>query len=246
MNDSKQFWQVQTNSRHRSEDTEFFRTKAEEHVSFVSQAERRLSCVDLGCGDGKLALYLSEHLNIEVGIDYSESMLEQAKQTLASTKIRLLCADIFEYLPASAHEVWITTGALNQYLTPERLLDFLDVFIANPTAHSLYLFDCVDHLRYSLLPFGIKYQLPSRRAKRSFVRRLASRAFVASRRAMVGGAIATGVYARSWRRLRTGMGYGYLPAFWFEAGVRRKLEVSIVSSKAYEYRYHVALRKTPI
>lgn len=220
MNDSKHFWQTQTTSRHRSEDSEFFRMKAEEHASFVRQSERRLSCVDLGCGDGKLALFLNEHLNLEVGIDYSESMLAEAKRTLASTNIRLLCTDVFEYLPMSEHGVWITTGALNQYLTPEKLQTFMDMFVANQMSRSLYLFDCVDYIRYSLLHFGLKYERPSTKGKRSIARRLLSRSFVISRRAMVGMAIATGLYTCPWRRLRTGMGYGYLPVFWIEAASR--------------------------
>jgi hypothetical protein len=40
-----------------------------------------------------------------------------------------------------------------------------------------------------------------------------------------------------------GMGYGYLPRFWLEACDARGLEVEIVSSRFYEYRYHVLIHK---
>lgn len=237
MDSAKAYWDKQTTSLHRSGQDEFYRSKAEEHASLIPVEERQVGCIDLGCGAGELLYFFSDVVRVDTGLDYSESMLKNAKEKLSGKKIELIHGDIFQYLPKSRHPIWTTTGALNQYLDPEQLNAFLDLFTGNAAARSLYLFDCVDPIRHLLMPYGISYRTPVPRGP-------AKQIYHFARRGLIGAGLALGILGQPSRKLRgAGMGYGYLPKFWLAAAARRGLECEIVGSRAYEYRFHVAMRK---
>lgn len=241
--DSKTFWNSQTSSLHRTGTADFYARKAEEHVTLLDESERIAPAVDLGCGAGELLAQLLKHTNVRVGVDFSESMLDEARQTLAHTEVELLSADVFEYLPGSHFSVWTTTGALNQYLDEVRLNDFLDIFVANSSARSLFLFDCVDPIRDAVIPYGIAYRRIDLTGNTP-LHTLARRIYIPLRRSRLALRLAFGTLERPFQSLRReGMGYGQLPSFWLDAAARRNLNIEIVSSRYYEYRYHVALRK---
>lgn len=245
MNDpeDKEFWSKQTSSLHRSDDEGFYRGKAEEHAALMTPGERSAGCVDLGCGAGELLFHFTDHANVLAGVDYSQSMLDQAARTLDGKNVALLNADIFEYLPDAGFGVWTTTGAINQYLDPVRLNAFLDMFASNREARAVFLFDCVDPIRYLTLPFGSSYRLaqPPRGSGLKAHLRPAHRLY---RRWLVASRLALGRLAAPSTKLGSAnMGYGYLPRFWIDAAALRNLRIDIVSSRFYEYRYHVALRK---
>lgn len=244
MNDAaREFWNKQTDSLHRSDDEKFYDCKAVEHASLMLPNERSAGCVDLGCGAGELLFHLMDHVNIRTGIDYARSMLEQAEKILAGKGIELLNVDIFEYLPQSDYPVWTTTGAINQYLDPQSICAFLDVFTANNPARSLFLFDCVDPLRYSLMPYGISYRpRPIRRG--SGLKSFLQPAHLLARRWLLSAELALGLFEIESRKLRSaGMGFAYSPLFWIDAAAARNIKVDVVSSRFYEYRYHVIMRK---
>lgn len=240
MDEVKDFWEKQKTSLHRDDNAEFYRRKAEEHVGLIPKDEWPLGAADLGCGAGELLLHVSDHVKVDVGLDYSQSMLDQAASILQGRNIELRNDDIFAYLPSSRHAIWTTTGAINQYLDHSEMGVFLDTFAGNETARSLYCFDCVDPLRFRLLHHAISYR-PSLNVKDvSMGAKLARLA----RRVKIAAEFVSGIYLRDCQRLKgLHMGYGYRPSFWLEAAAARGLEIEIVSSRHYEYRYHAIIRK---
>lgn len=241
--DDKEFWNRQKSSLHRSDDEWFYRGKAEEHASAMSPQERSLEGIDLGCGAGELLFFFMDHANIKAGADYSQSMLDAAEERLKGKGISLLNVDIFDYLPTSNYPVWTTTGAINQYLDPARMNAFLDIFAKNETARSLFLFDCVDPVRYALMPFGISYRPPAVKGAKGLKDYLRP-AYRRLRSLVLAARLASGLLEKNVRKLPgAGMGFGYLPRFWIGAAADRKLQIDIVSSRYYEYRYHISLRK---
>jgi SAM-dependent methyltransferase len=236
----RQFWAAQAASLNRESGKEFYRKKAGEHAAILSAEDARAGVLDLGCGAGELLECLAPLVQVDVGLDYSASMVAAARQRLAAfANLDLVEADIFEYLPATSIAVWMTTGAINQYFDAQNLRRVLDLFTANAAARSFYLFDCIDPLRYRLLPFGSSYRshhalTPSSR------RRLTS----AARRLGMAARFAVGGYSADVQYLGSpGMGYGQLPRFWLRECVSRGLSAEIISSRYYEYRYHVQIAK---
>lgn len=237
---ARQFWERQTSSRHRLDTDDFYKSKAQEHAAFLADAERTVGVVDIGCGAGELLYFFSEYAKVDVAIDYSRSMLAQAKVRLAEKPIALVEGDVFEYLPDTQQQIWTSTGAINQYLPPERLGDFLDMFCRNSHVTALYLFDCVDPIRMALMPFGISYR-PAEPTSR--LKEVPRRIYRAGKHGIFAARHALGLQRPSQKLRGDGMGYGFLPRFWREHAAERQLEVEIVSSRYYEYRYHVILRK---
>jgi SAM-dependent methyltransferase len=242
--DAQGFWSAQVSSLHRSSEPRFFEEKASEHAALIPVAERNQPVVDLGCGAGELLHYFADHVNVQLGLDYSESMLDQARALLSDRDIELSSADAFEFLPTASQPTWTTTGALNQYLDATEIARLVAVFANNEKARAFYLFDTVDPLRYRLLPLGISYAKPSGSAAAG------ARGWIVMARKFAAKALATpGVVAailsgRLGIRLGgPGMGYGYRPSFWHGLASRHGLDIEIVSSRLYEYRYHVLLRK---
>ena len=59
--------------------------------------EKAGGCVDLGCGAGELLYYFSDHAKIDMGLDYSRSMLDVARRRLDGKSITLSDAEAFAY-----------------------------------------------------------------------------------------------------------------------------------------------------
>lgn len=208
----------------------------------MTAVERAAGSVDLGCGAGEMLVPLLKEVTFHAAIDYSESMLASAREALDGSKIALLCADVFEYLPESSHPVWMTTGALNQYLPADELKRLVEIFATNETARALFLFDCIDPIRYRILPLGIGYRDIDGRwtaspTIRMRVGRLAYRLRICA--ALVSGQLLDGVQKLD----STAMGYAVMPSFWGKLCREIGLSIEMVSSRYYEYRYHVIIRK---
>jgi len=238
--DAKQFWSTQTSSLHRSSSEEFYRRKAKEHAALMSEADRGAGCIDLGCGAGELLRHLAASVRVAAGVDYSASMLAEARRRLDGLGIDLFEADPLDHLPGTTHRVWLTTGAINQYYDSERLLRLLDLLRDHASARVFHMFDCVDPLRYRVCPFGSGYLPPREPRGRSIawrVRRAAARWRVAL-------ALGAGRFEAATAPLgHAKMGFGQRPDFWIAAAAARGLGIEIVSSRFYEYRYHVRLRR---
>lgn len=243
MNNEKKFWDQQSSSLNRSGEPEFYRLKAAEHGELFSSQDKLAGCIDLGCGAGEFLYFLAKHVKVEVGLDYSESMLESAKKNLESYQdIELVAADIFDYLPTSKNYVWMSTGGINQYLDEDNSIDVLRIFAENNNAGSLYYFDCIDPIRYGLMSLGISYR--AEHVGGAMPATLRRRVAYGVRRLQWAAKFASGSISAPFQYLgRPAMGYGALPHFWLKASEGLGLKAEIVSSRYYEYRYHVIFRK---
>ncbi len=232
---SKRFWDRQVTSRHRTESDRFFRLKANEHAALLAEEDRTDGIVDIGCGDGELLAHFALKANVECAIDYSESMLNRARGRLEGSGIHLIHeVDVCSRMGEVSQPVWIACGSVNQYLGPQPQRRLLEVFASNEHARALYWFDCVDPLRYAVAGLGCYYaaeRTPSLKAALWCL-------VMVGRQFVLGGLFASARWLGA-----AAMGWGYLPCFWREECKRLKLDVAIVSSAAYEYRYHVAIRK---
>lgn len=205
--------------------------------------ERSSPCLDLGCGAGELLVHLRDNVNITVGLDYSKSMLEAARQRLGDSPVQLLDTDLFAYISTATQPTWITTGAVNQYLDPHQTEQFLQAFSENTNAKSLFLFDCVDPLRYAVLQFGSRYPDASLATQSWRAVRIA-RLLTSIRRTETGFRLMFGMLSRSNQALRRhSMGFAYLPNRWRDMIEALDLDCEFVSSLFYEYRFHVIVRK---
>ena len=240
MND-KAFWAQQSSSFGRYDSMEFYADKADEHTQLMRIEDRGAGAVDLGCGAGELLEHLLHKVHIEAGIDYSPSMLAEAKKRIGEDSLKLMEADVFQYLENATHPVWLTTGALNQYLKASQIEHLMALFHNNPRARSFYLFDCIDPIRYCLMGFGISFrpdQLNQDKVAwyRHIIRSLRRALFALN--LMSGRFYGDCVFMGS-----AAMGYGYLPRFWMELGKHYGISTRIVNSRHYEYRYHVLFNK---
>lgn len=231
----KDFWEGKTTSLHRSDSDDFYRLKAAEHASVMHEKDRGLSSVDIGCGAGELLYFLSDYCPVRVGLDFSESMLEVARERLKDKDIALINKDVFDYLGSSEERVWLACGSINQYLNEYGQQRLLDIFLSNSQASAIYLYDSVDPVRYLALPLGLRY-FPSPAPKP--IRVMHNALFLL--KIIVASVINPG----SPSVVNLGdMGYGFFPRFWLSECSKRGLDVEIFSSRYYEYRYHVAIRK---
>ncbi|MEZ5265552.1 MAG: hypothetical protein R2755_28070 [Acidimicrobiales bacterium] len=110
-----------------------------------------------------------------------------------------------------AHQIWLATQSLNQYLPVERLCALLDVFVTNGAVPGGVLrFDCVDPLRFSLLPHGIAFRTEARR-RGGRLRRWRAVPCQRGSALEVAARLAAGRTPSSAALRARGMGYGYLP-----------------------------------
>jgi SAM-dependent methyltransferase len=240
MNSINQFWNRQNASLNRDSSDEFYKKKASEHRNVMSDSDAQDGILDLGCGAGELLIHLSRLAKIDIGVDYSLAMIKAAQQRLDGQFFGLLLqVDIFSYLPSAKQTVWTTTGAINQYLDADQMSRVLDMFVDNDKVRSFYLFDCIDPLRYDLVSHSISYRqkhiLPLKLipAFKKYIKQL-----------IVACGLIFNRYSKDVIYLgKPSMGYGQRPAFWLRNGVVRDLNVEIISSRYYEYRYHVVIRK---
>lgn len=232
---SKRFWETQVVSRHRDDSDEFYRLKAREHAALLSEKDRSVGIVDLGCGAGELLAHFARYATVEAALDYSESMLDRARQRLDGRGIELILEpDICTRMAQAKYPAWIACGSVNQYLDERAQRRLLTTFARNARATSLYYFDCVDPIRYAVRNLGCDYLatgLPS-------VRAIAAFAFRTARQILSGDVFRAARWLGS-----ESMGWGYLPYFWRRECARLDLHVEFVSSAMYEYRYHVMVRK---
>lgn len=242
MSEIEQYWNTQNTSRHRYDSEQFYDSKAIEQFPFIDEESLEGGgVIDLGCGAGELLkAYFRNNYKVIAGMDFSTSMLYEARKNLSGYDISLFEGDVFKVLPEAKYSAWIATGSLNQYLPPHKLEEFIHMFKKNTNVKQLVFFDCVDFLRYYYLPVnGYRYDSFIRKTgfkeKLKFLKVMSGLLIKLSKFALTGG--------RSYKELGVAMGYGYLPSFWLELAEKNGIHIEIYSSKLYEYRYHVIFRK---
>jgi ubiquinone/menaquinone biosynthesis C-methylase UbiE len=119
------YWSTRTNGGHRHSEEEWLRRYAEEILLLVPGGG---VLVDVGCGAGEITTYLAPHFDRVWAFDFSESMLEAARQrirsrALSNIELRLGCAEKF---PAEITEadVVLSVGVV-QYLRKQEILQHL-------------------------------------------------------------------------------------------------------------------------
>jgi SAM-dependent methyltransferase len=230
-----EYWEAQTNSAHRSNKREFYQEKALEHLSYLNSEDRQADCLDLGCGAGELLEYILPRCKVVEAIDFSETMLNEARSRLVHhSGLELSCTGALEHAATTKCEVWMATGSVNQYLAVQDLERLLKMFCDSPTARKFCLFDTVDPDRYRLWTQGrIRY------APFDVSRKLILLGILEEVKALLTGGFRSPVVS-----LGGNMGFGFRPHFWYDYAARQNVSVSLFSSRSYEYRYHVFLEKS--
>lgn len=268
MSKYRKAWGSQKSSGNRlSSDLYLLRKASEIHSLLVDYCDYSgETVVDIGCGAGELLEHLIPVLNIKRAIDYSISMLDvckariQLKYMLEAPRIEV--GDI-EDLFLLEEEIWISTGALSQYSSCDEIMQALESFKSNKYARYLVLFDTIDPLRYHLLSCLRYNNIPSfplidmekalgketGNKRKSFfaclknilrepiLNTLLLMSFVQALKCLLGSA------NKVCRLPAELMGYGVMPCFWRKASADRGLICYLLSSREFEYRYHVVIGK---
>lgn len=233
----EEFWSNQKSSLHREDNSNFYKKIALEHFSLLKEANATSGIVDLGCGAGELLKYLCPLVEIEVAIDNSPSMIREAKKRLCSLFTGILIeGDFFRYLPSSSHFVWMTTAGLNQYSNESNLKHVLNLFLSNKKSQFFFFFDCIDPVRYALVEF-ISYKKIAK--FKNFFGLVKFYKILRILQLLVLNKYLTETVCLG----SPAMGYAQRPSFWLKIGNKKNLDIEIISSRYYEYRYHVIIKK---
>jgi len=234
--DFQAYWANRESSLNRSAEASYYALKACEHAIFLNQADTSQGLVDFGCGAGELLYALYPHLSCQIlALDFSSQLLNKAKQLNAQTKIQFLETSAQDFAKPDFGSAWMSCGAVNQYSNQQEMSDFLHKFVQHPTAKELYLFDCIDPVKYALFRSGVIQSYlqvsPRTRLKQalSVIRTLKALFF----------------------QLRfqpceplDDMGYGFRLDYWLQAiPSESRPQIAFFSSLMFEYRYHVVLKK---
>ncbi|UJF25317.1 class I SAM-dependent methyltransferase [Suttonella sp. R2A3] len=233
------YWKQKESSGQRYNDLEFYSRKAREHINYIKD----LNCepvADLGCGAGELlSSYLNQDLKIDIGLDFSQSMLSQAKKRIGN-QCNLKVGNVLDFLPELNSKGWISTQSLSQYLDPSELNILVTRFKENRHVESLLLFDTINYLNYYNLSIsGSRYD--------SKIKQQNVKQVIRELKTILGVMLSLFKHifesGKSHRKISTSMGYGYLPVFFKKLADENDLDCKMFSSKYYEYRYHVILSK---
>lgn len=234
-NKSFNFWKNKEQSLNRESSPEYYRRKSAEIYSVISFYDKSLGLIDFGCGAGELLHPLSQKLNCNItAVDYSESMLKAARERVKSENVFFECQDALDFSEKTdvKSTIWMSCGAANQYSCKRELVKFINNFLRNPHTKQLLLFDTIDPLQYILFNAGIIFSYSPRR-KGGFLKRTLE----LFKNLLVYKAYKLIV------PLSVGMGYGVKKSFWRQEFITTNIEVKILSSMYFEYRYHVVLEK---
>ena len=230
-------WNKVDDSGNRLKEDWYYQAKAKEHIQLFSVEDKERECIDLGCGAGEILQIMTKALKIKTALDFSEKMIELAEKRNYHSRPNFICADCFEYLPSCNDQVWITSGAINQYLDNQRISDIIRIFAENPNAYSFYLFDCIDPLRYASLTLGSKFK------KENIDSKLSLRGFVSMIKEYATIAYKINFVSPTYKYSFLHFGFGHAPILWHSLRKKHDLQIEIVSSRYFEYRYHVILKK---
>ena len=235
MNKDFTFWKNQSSSLNRANSEESYEKIAQELYHIISGYTAQHGIVDFGCGAGELLLPLSTKFNSNiVAVDYSNEMLKAAQEKCKGKKIEFICKDAMDFAQTNSlqNELWMSCGGVNQYSDAAQLNQFILSFIDHPHAKHLLLFDTIDPIEYMLFFSGIisSYRnIPKSHRIKNYARLLIG--------------LCRYMFSNLVMALPTGMGYAVHKKFWWQADYIKHLDIEIVSSMYFEYRYHVLIKK---
>ena len=233
------YWNTRPSSGHRDGSDQFYAGKAAEHAALLTNTERTCEAVDLGTGAGELLVHFRQAANVTAAQDLSQEMLAKARARVQDDKIHFTNEDVFEFVSEARQPVWLACGSLNQYLHSQDQAKLLDAFSSNEHARSLFYFDTIDPLRYRMWGLQLLESYVSVDAAESGFRSVARR----WKRALRLTSLVLFRPSHNSHVALGSMGFAYSPQFWHGVCAARGLRCEIVSSRYYEYRYHVIVRK---
>ena len=237
--DFKEYWSDKTSSLNRSSEVIYYQKKAYEHLNIMRESNLQSGVVDFGCGACELLTEISRITDHQyTAIDFSKSLLGEASKAVNADRVTLVHSSARSYAMSAKEEVWMSCGAVNQYSDRRELEDFIQVFWDNDHSRALYFFDCIDPVKYRFFSSRIIGSFsPYKKSNglRPFLVKI-------GQRLMACLYVISGRYARQVESLGA-MGYGVRPEFWYDVTKGLKVQIEIVSSAVFEYRYHVRLEK---
>jgi cyclopropane fatty-acyl-phospholipid synthase-like methyltransferase len=225
----KEYWANKKTPNNRRDDDEFCQKKINELLLHIKKGGIIL---DYGCGNCNQTKFLSPYFDRIIAVDFSENMLYEAKK-----EIELLGIKNIILLHADESTVWskidnkidilISTGVI-QYFHSLQLEDFIKKCIENISNNGYIVFcDVIHPLKY----LYFKYNLFNNKGKFidffMFVITLLICFFFKKESDIYLGDI----------------GYGYYPSYFMDICKKNNLELQIVNSIYYEYRYHVIIQR---
>ena len=239
-------WAGKSTSGNRSDSSYYLSRKSLETYHTLSDFfnYNNEEVADLGCGSGELLVYLLDNINITIGIDYSQNMLKKCASLIHSSHkdVRLICSDVTD-LKCLNVPYWISTGALSQYLPEAKLRLLLSNFLESSTAEHLILFDTIDPILFYLYKF-ISYDdiFASSSCRTNAIDSLKSKIFHMRLRLLS----ILSSYNPTFVQLLPGdlTGYGVKTSFWRQSLANSFCNIKLISSREFEYRYHVLISKT--
>ena len=215
--------------RHRYSTEKFLSKESKEKLLHLDGGS---SILDFGCGAGELLIYYAPNYDNVVGVDFSSSMLDEAKKKVTEQRyknVRLIEADdkkVWNELTTSFDR--ITATQVLQYLTFEQI----DNFIANASYHlnnngKMAFFDIIDPRSYVLWKIGFfSEKIHYWKLLTTIFVGLCDRVFISLNKSPVDI-----------------IGYSHSPHEIEKIANKHGFEMEYIKSVYYEYRYHAILSK---
>lgn len=227
----QRYWSARVSGGHRYQSEDFFQKEAREKLYHLDNGE---SLLDFGCGSADLLVYYAGIYRHIVGVDFSSSMLENARKRVevfnCAGQITLVHADdasVWEEVPQSFDR--ITAGQVIQYFDRGKI----DTFIGQASSRlngngRLIFFDVIDPRIHYLFELGLFGKEKVGTVKMA-IRMLAN------------------FFSKRLRRLKAlptaEIGYAYRPEEISEIARKHGLHSEVIWSMYYEYRYHLILTR---
>lgn len=226
----KEFFKDKKRGGHRYSSEEFLAMEAREKL-FHLEGGRTL--LDFGCGAAELLTYYAQRYEQLLGVDFSESMLNEASKRIEKKKcenIDLILADhetLWENLDFTFDR--ITAAGVIQYLTFREIDKFIfDASKYLNKAGKIVLFDILDSRLYPLWKIGLFSQ--------------DANGFKILRKA--GFEFQTVISASLKNHPKDILGFAHNPYIIEKIASKHGFKVVCVRSMYYEYKYHAIMFRT--
>jgi len=222
----EKYWSDKTDGQHRYQNDEFIKYEVREVLYHLNGGN---SLLDFGCGSGQLLVKLSPEFERVTGVDFSQSMLDNAQKNIENLmieNIRLIRADdksMWEKIDNNYDR--IMNWGVVQYLSEDQIDYFVKKSseILNPDGKIIF-FSVIDPRLFDLWKAGF---FSDNYNSILFLIRVLKIKFV-------------NIFKRPPKDI---LGYAY-PAFMFQyLGQKYGFQTEFAKSMYYEYRYHVILSK---
>jgi cyclopropane-fatty-acyl-phospholipid synthase len=230
----EKYWSHRTDGQHRYNTEEFYRKEADEILYHLDGGD---SLLDFGCGSAEMSVYYAPHYKSFVGVDFSPSMLAEARKRIEAYKfahVHLLQADhenVWEKLYPKSFDRIISYGVV-QYLT----LDQLDVFLTGAAKTlnkngKIMICMCIEPSLYFIRQTGLVdnhqgFFSASVNITKTLVARTLNKLMLSFGRPPLDQ-----------------IGYMYKPSQINKLALKHDLTMEYVWSMYFEYRYHAILTK---